>query len=74
MITIEKIDLGDFVRLVIWSRIEITYNWPVAVMEFNFPIRVQLVSRTCAAAERGIVKVGVPCGGMIIFIDWVTLK
>ena len=59
MITIEKIDLGDFIRLVILSCIEITYNWPVAVMEFNFP--------TCAVGVKDLC-----CGRVWHSKSWCT--
>ena len=59
VITVEKVDLGDFVRLAILSCVEVTYNWPVAIMEFDFSTCAVGVSRTRPMAERGIVNVGV---------------
>ena len=52
MITIEKIDLGDFVRLVILSCIEITYDWPVAIMEFDFSTCAVGVKDLCGSGVR----------------------
>ena len=52
MVTIEKIDLGDFVRLAILSCIEISYNWPVAIVEFNFSTCALGVKDLCCGRVR----------------------
>jgi hypothetical protein len=52
VITIEKVDLGDFIRLAILSCIEITYDWPVAIMEFDFPTCAVGVKDSCCGGVR----------------------
>ena len=48
VITIEKENLWDLIRITVLCCVEMTNNWPVAVMELNFPSCAIGVKDSCS--------------------------